>query len=136
MLENFYFLFTPSDTQWEPWIRSGFQLSFIVLLAVNIVFAFVYYVVLGRTNDTFATLGKWLLFLTVDSLIVFGLTLFILGYQVFETTAGFSGFPTDVWIFSLINAVPYSVLIFLISSLLLNKLSLHARYIPFQLFKK
>lgn len=129
MLERFYFIFVSKVTDWDKWTNSGFLLGFLILLSASLIACLVFYTWLGRTTIRYASTGKWWLTLLISSIIIFLTTLFSLA-QVFKDENGSPDFNQDVWVFTLLNATVYSILIFFILSLFFRYSSVHCSDIP------
>ena len=135
MLEQLYFLFNNPDSEyWDLWVyQRGYLIGFLTLLFVSVSVVALYYVVIGRATDSFSKIGHWLFFMFINSVLIFVINLFLISSNVFESV---DGIPEDVIIFSLINGTVYAIVFYFILSLIFNNLSLHARFIPFDIFKK
>ncbi len=134
-MQTFYFLFDPGPCFPQFW-DSGYALGFIVLFFCSLIVSAFFYLVLGRTSGKYATYGKWFLYMFINMLLVFILSLVLIAYRVFDVVDGLRDIENCVWIFSVLNGTVYAILFYLIISLILNSLSKHSRYIPFNLFKK
>jgi hypothetical protein len=112
----------------------GFLVGALSFFIIPFIFASIYYLVLGRNTDAYSSITSWLLFGLASSLIVFLITLTIIGFKLKENIA-LEDFHIEIWIFSIVNGIAYGGLWYFISSLLFNNLSVHSKFIPFNLFK-
>ena len=131
-METFYFLFDNPNR--DPlWWDSGYLIGFLILLFTTILVVTVFYLFLGKRNSRYSKVGKWFLFMFLNSLLIFLMSLTVINYNVFEEP---EGIRPDVWLFSVINATGYAVLFYTAFSLFINNFSIYSKYIPFNLFKK
>lgn len=133
-MEIFYeFWFTPEDFDLFN-TGYGYLIGVISFFIIPFIFVSIYYLVLGRSTDAYSSITSWLLFGLASSFIVFLITLTIIGFKLKENIA-LEDFHIEIWIFSIVNGIAYGGLWYFISSLLLNNLSVHSKFIPFNLFK-
>ncbi len=134
-MDAFYFLFN-ADACFTEFFGGGYAIGFAILFFCSFITTAFFYLVLGRTSGKYATYRKWFLYLFINMLLIFVLSLVILAYRVFDVVDGLSQIPNCVWIFSLLNGTVYAIFFYLVDSIILNNLSKYSRYIPFNLFKK
>ncbi|MAN03261.1 MAG: hypothetical protein CMI36_13320 [Owenweeksia sp.] len=134
MLENIYSLFNPTHTDFEIWYSSGFVLGFTTLVLCCLLMTIIYYLIIGRTTRKYASVGWWFSFMFFTELLVFISTALMCGFLSFDH-ATLSGINMDIWVFAIWNSTLYTVILFLIFSLIFNNLSLHNRHVPFNPFR-
>ena len=126
-MEIFYFLFESLEN-WDTWDEKGFSLGMLILFVSTIFFLILYYIILGRKTDRFASLGKWFLFGIINSLVVFIITLLVEGFNVFEYDS-IGDFEYEIWSFTIINTI-YAFILYFLFSLLFKRFSIHSKYYP------
>lgn len=123
-------LFTPSSTPYALWYNPGYVIGFFILLIIPLIITTIYYQVVGRKTNAYAKRKSWLILLIVDMLTVFLISTTVIGFKVFYATS-ISEIPMDVWVFSLWNGSAFSIIMFLLLSIILKIKSTHNEYIPF-----
>lgn len=126
-MENFYFLFESLEN-WDTWDEKGFSLGMLILFVSTIFFQILYYILLGRKTDRYASLGKWFLFGIINCIIVFIATLLVEGFSVFEYES-IGDFEYEIWSFTIINTV-YAFILYFLLSLIFKRFSIHSKYYP------
>ncbi len=112
----------------------GYTVAALLLLFSTIIVAAIYYLWLGKSTDSYANIGSWFVFGLINMVLIFILTLSILGFKLKENTS-IAEIETEIWIFSVVNAFIYGFIFYLIVSILMNSSSKYSKYIPFNLFK-
>ena len=136
-MENFYFLFSKECIYEDlgAW-STGMTFGFLILILISIFFNAVFYLFLGKGKSaSFSSIGKWFLFMLINSILIFAVSFSVIAAKVFEVPIG-GDTPTCIWIFSLLNGTIYSIVIYFILSLVFNNFSTHSKFIPFNIFKK
>lgn len=136
-MEYFYFLFSIKETSYNIWTEdNGLVTGFIILMLVSSAVSAIYYLVLAKKNIKFATMNWWWLFQFVNTLLVFLLSIVLVGKFVFPESDSFLSIPGEVYIFSILNCTIYSGFFFLVFSLVFNNFSVNPRYVPFNILRK
>lgn len=124
------FVFTPSGTPYSLWYNPGYVISFFILILIPLVITAIYYQWIGRKTRKYANFPFWIKLLVFNMLIVFILSVTVIGFKVFYATS-LGEIPMDVWVFSLWNGTAYSLITFFILSLILKYKSKHNENVPF-----
>ncbi len=132
-MDFIYNWFTPEDIDLFS-LSYGFTIGAIIFLFFSLITTVIYYLMIGRSTDSYKKIEHWLLFGLLNSLLIFLFTLSIIGFKLKENTA-FEDIHIEIWIFSFINAIGYGLVTFFILSMVLNNFSIHNKYTPFNLFK-
>ena len=130
-MDSFYFWFVPTNGTFKVFtIEHGFLISFLILFFTSLIFSLIYYLILGRSTDRYSNIGSWLVFGAINMLVVFLVTLSILAFGLGESIS-ISSIHLDYWIFSVVNGLIYGFIMYFIISILLKRISLYSKYIPF-----
>lgn len=132
-MDNIYGWFTPEDINLFS-LSYGYMVGFIIFLFFSLLTTVIYYLMIGRSTDSYSKIEYWLLFALLNSLLIFLATLSIIGFKLKENIA-LEDIHIEIWIFSLINAMGYGLVSYFILSLILNNFSTYNKYTPFNLFK-
>lgn len=132
-MDNIYGWFTPEDINLFS-LSYGYMVGFIIFLFFSLLTTVIYYLMIGRSTDSYSKIEYWLLFALLNSLLIFLATLSIIGFKLKENIA-LEDIHIEIWIFSLINAIGYGLVSYFILSLILNNFSTYNKYTPFNLFK-
>jgi len=132
-MDNIYGWFTPEDINLFS-LSYGYMVGFIIFLFFSLLTTVIYYLIVGRSTDSYSKIEHWLLFALLNSLLIFLATLSIIGFKLKENIA-LEDIHIEIWIFSLINAIGYGLVSYFILSLILNNFSTYNKYTPFNLFK-
>lgn len=135
-MEYFYYLFSIKETSYNIWTEdNGLTSGFYILLIVTFFVSAIYYLYFARKYITYAKMKVWWLFVIINSIIIFLLSTFIIGYYIFPYD-DLQTIPGEVYLFGILNSTIYAGILFLLFSLFWNNFSVNPRYIPFNLFKK
>ncbi len=121
-------VFNPS-IKYKLWLNGGFTIGFFILFIGTFLGTFIYYVVVGKNTRKYAHLKSWLFSLFSTMIVVFLLSLTMLGFIVFQVP-DFESIPIDIWIFSLWNSTLYAIVFFFLFSLIFRQFKGNNRSVP------
>ncbi len=126
-METFYFLFEDTNN-WSVWDEKGFTVGFMILSFSTLLFVSIFYLLLGRKSMRFSSVGHWFLFGFYNNIIIFGITVLLEGFLVFEL-ASFQDFDYEIWLFSIINTL-YGFVLYFLFSMVFKYFSIFSKYYP------
>lgn len=69
-MDNIYGWFTPEDINLFS-LSYGYMVGFIIFLFFSLLTTVIYYLMIGRSTDSYSKIEYWLLFALLNSLLIF-----------------------------------------------------------------